>query len=71
MQVRLSLPAGVPAELQLLDVSGRERARMTLNGPLRDQVVTLAPGTPLEPGLYFARLRQGEACASARVTLLR
>ena len=70
-RVRLSLPAGGPGVLQLLDVGGRERARIDLTGPLSEQQVTLAPGGSLEPGLYFARLRQGRASVCVRIPLVR
>lgn len=69
-QVKLSLPAGAPAVLDLLDVSGRIRARTELSGPLSDHVVTFAAGRSLAAGLYLARLRQDGASVSVRVILL-
>ena len=70
-RVRLSLTAAGPAVLELLDVSGRTRARTDLEGPLTAHEVTLASARTLAPGLYFARLRQHGVVATARVTLLR
>ena len=70
-RVTVSLPAAGPAVLELLDVSGRIRARSELVGPLTDQGLTLAPASPLESGFYFARLRQGPAERSVRVPWLR
>ncbi len=67
----VSLPGGPPAVLELLDVAGRVRAHSALDGPAEGRVVTLRPASALAPGLYFARLRQGDLCAVARVTVLR
>jgi hypothetical protein len=69
--VQVTLPAGSPALLELLDVSGRVRATMRLAGPLHEQAVGLAPAGGLASGVYFARLRQGSRTASARLTVLR
>ena len=71
VSVRLSLPLAGPARVELVDVSGRVRARRDLDGPLESGSVALPASGVLEPGLYFALVRQGEASASARVTLLR
>jgi hypothetical protein len=67
----LSLPAPGPAHLDVLDLSGRVRARLDVSGPLDGAIVSLRAGSHLEPGLYFARVRQGANSASARATLLR
>jgi hypothetical protein len=66
--VRVTLPSG-EATLELLDVAGRVLERTPLQGPLEGAEHVLANG--LRPGLYFARLRQGTAAATARVTVLR
>jgi hypothetical protein len=71
MRLRLSLPAAGPARLELLDVSGRVRARQDISGPLDGESVSLRSGVRLEPALYFVRVRQGVASASARALLLR
>jgi len=71
VNLRLTLPAGGRATLQLLDIAGRVRAASELLGPAEEQAVALRPGHPLEPGLYFARVRQGVASACVRVTVLR
>ncbi len=71
LHATISLPAAAPAVLELMDVTGRLRARTRLAGPLREASVTLRPSEPLEPGLFFLRLRQGHSCASVRVSVLR
>ncbi len=67
----VTLPAATEAQVQLLDVAGRQLARMTLAGPLRDARVTLVPDTPVGAGLYFVRVRQAGGAVFARVSLLR
>ena len=72
VSLRLSLPVAEPARVELLDVSGRVRARRDLVGPADGVAVTLrGVDGALEPGLYFARLRQGRSSTAARVTMLR
>ena len=66
--LRLSLGSG-EATLELLDVAGRIQERHTLVGPAAGLELPLA--SELRPGLYFARLRQGAAQVSTRVTVLR
>jgi hypothetical protein len=70
-EVRVTLPAGAPAVLDLLDVGGRVRASTRLAGPLHDEPVSLAPAGSLASGVYFARLRQGGRSAHARLTVVR
>jgi hypothetical protein len=70
VNLRLSLPLPGRARVELVDVSGRVVARRELDGPL-DQGAVALPAARLEPGLYFALVRQGNASASARVTILR
>jgi hypothetical protein len=70
-EVRVTLPAGAPAVLELLDVSGRVCGRSELAGPMNGDIVALAPAGALARRLYFARLRQGEHTVSARITVLR
>ena len=71
VNVRLTLPGGERATLELLDVAGRVRAARELSGPAVEHAVSLRGDRPLEPGLYFARVRQGGASARVRVTVLR
>ena len=66
--LRVSLGSG-EATLELLDVAGRIQQRHTLVGPAAGLELPLA--SELRPGLYFARLRQGAAQVSTRVTVLR
>jgi hypothetical protein len=70
-EVRVTLPAGPTAVLELLDVSGRVWANLRLAGPLHEQAVGLVPEAELAAGVYFARLRQGARTASTRLTVLR
>ncbi len=71
LRATVSLPGAGAAVLELLDVTGRLRARTRLAGPLRAESVTLRPGEALEPGLYFLRLRQDVTSANVRVSVLR
>jgi hypothetical protein len=67
----VSLPAPAAAVLDLLDVAGRTHARITVAGPAKRRTVRLATSGTLVPGIYFARLRQGDRHAVARVMVLR
>jgi hypothetical protein len=71
VRLRLSLPATTVARVELVDVGGRVRASGEFMGPREGATVTLRATTSLEPGRYFARVRQGAATASAGVTVLR
>ena len=71
VRLKLSLPAAGSARIELVDVSGRVRASLECTGPLEASTVTLRAAGRLEPGRYFARVRQGAAEASASVTVLR
>ena len=66
--LRVSLGSG-EAALELLDVAGRLQQRHVLTGPAEGLELPLA--SDLRPGLYFARLRQGAAQVSTRITVLR
>lgn len=57
--LRLTLPDSAPADLEVLDVAGRRVASRTVGslGAGRHRV-TLTPGQPMRPGIYFARLRR-------------
>ena len=70
-RVRVTLPAGEPGVLELIDVAGRALARATVTGPLSDHEVSFGAPPALRPGLYFVRLRQERAGAIARLTVLR
>jgi len=70
------LPRAGDVALELLDLAGRTRRPVRLSGaragrgtldwePLDDH------GVALEPGVYFARLRQGAAAATVRTVILR
>lgn len=71
VEVSVMLPDAVPASLELLDVGGRRVAARPLLAQAGRQVVRL-DGTPrLAAGLYWVRVRQGDASASMRVALVR
>jgi len=71
LEPRVDLAAGEQADLELRDLAGRTRARRTLHGPLVAAPTTLLPAAPLEPGVYFLRLRGAHAVRTARVSVLR
>lgn len=61
-----------PASLALLDVSGRAVASHDLSHlPPGRHELTLAQGVALAPGLYFVRLRDGEALRHVRAAVVR
>ena len=66
----VTLPEALPAEVSLLDVSGRCLARVSLAGPLHDARVALVPSPAPRAGLYFVRVRQAGHSRTARVSLL-
>lgn len=69
--LRFSLAAGGPATLELIDVSGRRVRERALEGAAGGtNVVDLAVGEGLAPGLYLARLRQGSQVRTVRVAVL-
>lgn len=68
--VTFSLPDARSATLELLDVSGRRLADRLVTGA-GAQVVNLAEGRTLEPGVYLVRLTQGGRSLTARVSIVR
>ncbi|NOT33095.1 MAG: T9SS type A sorting domain-containing protein [Candidatus Eisenbacteria bacterium] len=68
---RLALPGTAPAQLELLDVSGRRVAEREVGslGAGR-HTVALGAGLQLAPGVYMARLRAGSSVRVARVVVL-
>ncbi len=70
-RVRVTLPAGEPGELELIDIAGRSLARTAVPGPLDDHEVSFDAAPTLSPGLYFVRLRRARAAAVTRLTVLR
>jgi len=71
VETRIDLAAGETADLELRDLAGRTRATRTLHGPLVAAPTVLAPASPLEPGVYFVRLRGAHTARTARVSVLR
>jgi hypothetical protein len=62
--------------LELLDLTGRVRRSVRLRGvPAGRGTLDWEPlddhGAALEPGVYFARLRQGDATVTLRTAVLR
>lgn len=57
-RVRFDLPAGVPTELTIHDLAGREVARVPVTGASRplEWSARDASGRPLPGGVYFARI---------------
>jgi hypothetical protein len=72
LRVRLSLARAGEARLTLLDLAGREVARVELgSGEPGERVVRLPARGDLAPGLYGLVLEQGDDRAVARVAVLR
>ena len=71
LTVAFSLAGESPAELEMLDVTGRRVASAAVGalgaGP---HVLTLAPTHPLAPGLYWLRLTQSGVSRTAKAVLL-
>jgi hypothetical protein len=72
LSVSFILPDASPAELALFDVAGRrvacQQVRASGAGP---EVVDLAPGVLIEPGLYLVRLSQGARSRIVKVIVTR
>lgn len=71
-RVAFVLPGTAPAQLQLLDISGRLVATYELGspGPGPHQFV-LPAGGDIRPGIYLLRLVQGSLDTSRRISILR
>ena len=72
LDVSFSLPNAAPAELSLFDVGGRRVAFEDVGalGP-GPHVADLARRVPISPGIYFARLSQGERSLLVKVVVTR
>lgn len=71
LEVSFRLPDAAPAQLALFDAAGRRVTFREIGAPVAGpQVVDLAPGSPLEPGVYFARLSQGGRLARTKLIVL-
>ncbi len=70
--VKLSLPEGTAAILQVLDISGRVVARrdLSLLGPGTHEARVTWEQRPA-PGVYWVRLRQGAQSVSTKIAILR
>jgi hypothetical protein len=68
--ISLVLPDAMPATLELLDVAGRQLARLQLQGAGEHQQVNISEGLALEPGIYLVRLTQGGKSLTHRVTVV-
>ena len=74
--VAWALPRAGDVALELLDLTGRVRRSVRLAGERAGRgTLDWEPrddhGRPLEPGVYFARLRQGAAAVTLRTVILR
>jgi hypothetical protein len=69
--IGFSLPDASPAQLELLDVSGRRVSSREVGSLGRgEHVVRAGDGTPLAPGLYLVRLtRDGRSLTAKAVTI--
>ena len=72
LALAFTLPDGAPAVLEVLDIGGRvlEAHPVGELGAGR-HVVQMSAGTPLRPGLYYARLRRAGRSLTARVAVIR
>ncbi len=67
-----NLPNAAPAELSLFDVAGRHVASKEVGAlGAGSHVVDLAGRGPINPGIYFARLAQGERSQTVKVIVTR
>lgn len=71
LRFTVTLPRTGDASLELLDVAGRRLEAMDLSArPVGDATVQFGVGQR-KPGMYWARLRQGEHMVSTKVVLVR
>jgi hypothetical protein len=74
-RLELTLPADGAVELSLFDVAGRRLRRLELAGTAgtlsHDWDSRDDAGRPLPSGVYFLRVRQGNASVTTRLTFLR
>ena len=66
----VDLPVGTQATITVLDLLGREVARL-VHGRLDSGITRLTWGQPARPGVYFAVLRTAELTRSVRFVLAR
>jgi hypothetical protein len=71
LEVAVALPASAPATLEVIDVRGRRVASRALVAQAGRQVVRLDEARRMAAGLYWVRVRQGDAGAALRVTIVR
>ena len=70
--IRLALPDGAPARLELFDAAGRRLWSREVSGlGPGEYEVRLGDGAWFPPGVYLARLSQGDHAATARVAIVR
>ena len=71
LRVRFVLPTSERASLDVVDIAGR-RVRQAEVGSLGRgaHVLSLGADSPLRPGLYWLRLRQGARSATARTVII-
>ncbi len=71
LTVHFALPTAAPAQIELLDVSGRRVVSRDVGslGAGR-HALDLRAGRPLAPGLYLVRVRQGVSTRATRVVVL-
>jgi hypothetical protein len=71
-QIALSLPNASPSQLEVFDVSGRRVAEADMAGMgMGTHLVQLRTKSPLVPGTYMVRLKQGNALLHKYFVVLR
>ncbi len=68
-RIALSLPSSSPASLELFDLAGRRIWSREVESGAGAHTVRVGDGVP--SGVYLARLRQGQATATARLAIVR
>jgi hypothetical protein len=72
LEISFRLPGAERAELALFDACGRRVAGRQVSGTgAMPQIVDLAAGTRIEPGVYFARLARRGGSRSVRLVVVR
>jgi len=71
LHVAFSLASSAPATIELIDLAGRRVHAEAISEPTPGpRTLRLMPGRALSPGIYWARLEQGEHRNAIKVLVL-